>query len=313
MPKRYFTALALIALLMLFSLVAYQTGKAQTVAPPTTSTATPYPLPPSNALLIYDPTSVTLINISPAPISLAGLSFERAGGVVSLKVADYGMSNLAPGHCVAWWLSSAKAPANSPPCTTRDRWGVLSRDTSYFWIGGVANEPFRPQLNHSALTICNTSAAQCAFFLPQGSDANHVWVVLDPGSGLPLPPGLQVAYDANQLWIGNLTPGTVLTTIALRLFYPVNGVGQVWTPSKVQWDGLGAWDGRSLSAGQCLVLYKDASKITPLLPCVPIAQSLNVDQPWMLTFEVMGPREERRAACGASKPATGPVLCLLGG
>ncbi len=268
---------------------------------------------PANVLLVYDKTSLALINVSQTPLSLDGVSFMRGGGVITYNVTSLA-STLAPGHCIQWWVASVtQVLGKTPECTVRDRYAQLTKDTTYFWVPSYNTEPFRAQLNNRAVFICMGSAGRCTFNLPQGADATMPWTVLDPHAGVPLPAGLQVAYDANQMWIGNFTPDTVLTTAALRVFYTVNQQPQVWTPSDVTWDGMSAWDGRALATGQCLVMYQDASKITPLLPCVPIAQTVNADHPWTLAFDVMGPREERHSSCGTGKPITGPVLCLLPG
>lgn len=317
---RKLTVLPCVAMVIIIAVVLIvesgHTANAQTAVPTATPTptVTPYPLPLPNALLIYDKTSVTLLNVADTPISVAGVSFMRAGDVVQLFLASYGVTTLASRHCVEWWTASvAGTPGKPGECAVRDRWARVSKDSQYFWIGAYPNEPFRPQLNNSALTICNTSAGRCLFHIMQGAEAQKPWVVLDPVLGFPLPPGIAVAYDGNQIWIGNLTPDTLLTTAALRVFYTVNGKGVVWTPSTVRWDGMSVWDGRNLAANQCLVMYGDPTKITPLLPCTPIGQTLNADHPWTLAFDVMGPREEHRLTCGDGKPKNGPVLCLLGG
>ncbi len=303
---------ALLSTLLAISLLIASGAAAQTTTPVPPS-ATPYPLPPPNILLIYNSTSLALINTAATALNLTGMSFMRAGGIIKYNATSLA-TTLAPGHCLQWWVGTVtKTPDKPPECAARDRYARLSKDTTYFWVGSYAHEPFRPQLNLRVLTICDTVAGRCAFNLPQGDAAKQSWVVLDPVLGVPLPAGMTVAYDANQLWIGNMTPGTVLTTAALRMIYTVNGTGIVWTPSNASWDGLGAWDGRGLMAGQCLVLYDDASKVIPLLPCAPIAQTLNAEHPWTLAFEMMGPREQRHSSCGDGKPITGPVLCLAGG
>jgi hypothetical protein len=61
------------------------------------------------------------------------------------------------------------------------------------------------------------------------------------------------------------------------------------------------------------VLYNDASTITPLLPCTPVAFSTQTEVFWLFKFDVMGPREERRSNCGGGERVLGPVLCLIGG
>src|SRR5262249_12543597 len=161
-----------------------------------------------------------------------------------------------------------------------------------------------PQLNNSALTICTASTdkvGRCTFNIPQGDDAKKPWNVLDPTTGLPMPGGIAVAYNPDELWIGNLTPNTILPTKNLRLIYTLNGTGTIWTPDKSTWD-IGVWNDRGLQADECIVLYTDASKITPLLPCNPVAKAVLNDQPWKIAFDVMGPREERRAVCGTGQP-----------
>ena len=317
------TVLTVALLIMTGDLVTAQTPLPVTPTGSTTDSATvpatvPSPSPtltlvPANVLLVYDKTSLALINISQAPLSLVGMSFMRGGGVIKYNVNALA-STLAPGHCIQWWVATVNQVLGKPPeCGVRDRYARLTKDTTYFWVTTYATEPFRPQLNNSTLFICVGSAGRCTFNLPQADAAKTSWTVLDPQASVPLPAGIQVAYDANQMWIGNFTPDTLLTTAALRVFYTVNQQGQVWTPSGVIWDGMSAWDGRALAAGQCLVMYQDASKITPLLPCIPIAQTMNADHPWTLAFDVMGPREERHSPCGAGTPITGPVLCLLAG
>jgi hypothetical protein len=197
----------------------------------------------------------------------------------------------------------------------RDRWQRLVRKENYFWVADYEHEPFRPQLNGSALAICSAATdkvERCPFYIPQNDDARKSWIVLDPATGLPMPTGLQVAYDDNQIWIGNFSPDTVLPTTTLRLLYAVNGKSTLWTPADGAWD-IGKWDGRGLQAGQCIVLYGDPARVMPLLPCTPVAKAAVADQPWRVKFDIMGPREEHRTTCGSDTPPGGPVLCLLPG
>ncbi len=301
---------ALITVLILASYLDTRSAFAQTQTP------TPVPLPAPNALLIYDKTTVAVINTSAAPISLAGVSFMRAGGVVKFN-AQTMMTTLAPGHCFQVWTTQVTQIIGKPDeCTARDRWQRLANQNSYFWVAGWDGEPFRPQLRTSALKVCKAAfntVERCAIYIPQGDEAKKPWIVLDPETGDLLPAGIQVAYDANQLWIANMTPNTVLTLKNLRIFYTINGQGVIWTAgSQDTWDGT-KWTGQGLKTGECLLLYQDPSKIIPLLPCTPVLKSVRADQFWTLKFDVMGPREERRTPCGSDKPLAGPVLCLIGG
>src|SRR5579859_2725235 len=163
-------------LLVVIVLVIGEPGReanAQTAAPTLTPTvtATPYPLPLPNALIIYDQTTATLINVADAPISVAGVSFMRAGDVVRLDVGAFGITTLGARHCIEWWTASVTNLPNKPgECAVRDRWARLTKDNQYFWVGGIPNEPFRPELNTSALTICNTSAGRCLIHIMQGDE-----------------------------------------------------------------------------------------------------------------------------------------------
>jgi hypothetical protein len=271
----------------------------------------PVELPAPNALLVYENNGATLVNISQSVLQLDNVSFWRAGS--KRYEIDSLILSLAPGECVQVRTSAGGIPV-PPECSNLVRWFSTDRAQNHFWRADYENEPFRPQLNGSALTICNTSALRCAFYIPQGQDAQKSWVVLDPQTNLPMPAGMQVAYDANQMWIGNFTQGTVMPTRAdLRLIY-TNREGQLrlWTPRDGPWDEP-TWDNRGLLAGECIVLYRDRALVTPLLPCTPVAHSPQPDPLWLLEFGVMGPREERRAVCGDGQPVTGPVLCVVGG
>lgn len=282
---------------------------------PTTSiqaqgpTATPVPAP--NALLIYDKTTVALINTATTPISLAGLTFWRSGGAVQFSVAGLGDS-LLPGHCIQLWTNAVSFVGKPAECTARDRYASTNNKQTYFWVPDYDNEPFRPQIHGSALTICNASAGRCTFYMPQGDEVNNPWPVLDPATQKPMPAGMEVAFDANQLWIVNSAPDTILPMNGLRMFYPAGGTIKVWGPAQGPWDETN-WDHQGLATGQCILLYSDQTKTMPLLPCTLVGKILQPDQPWLLKFDVMGPREERRSNCGGDQPPAGPTLCVVAG
>jgi hypothetical protein len=269
-------------------------------------------LPAPNLAIVYEPRGATLVNLATTPLSFEGFTLMRAGGVV-----NYAPSRLAavlqPAQCVQVRSSDEELPL-PPECTKLIRWRKTNRAEWLFWKADYSSEPFRPQFNGSALTICTAGEGRCEVHVPQGGSLTFPWSVLYPRTGVPMPPGMQVAYDANQLWIGHFTAGTVLPTGRdLRLIYKRrDGTPTLWTPADGPWDAPG-WDGRGLNAGECLVLYGDPSQITPLLPCTPVAFSPHPDAIWQLAFDVMGPREERRAPCSDGKPLDGAVLCIVGG
>ncbi|HVO43608.1 MAG TPA: hypothetical protein VMT34_13335 [Aggregatilineales bacterium] len=281
-----------------------------------TPTVTPYPLPQPNILLIYDKTTIAIINTALVTVSLRNVTFMRAGNVIKYSINNI-VYSLQAGHCIQLWTADVHQIIGKPDeCGTRDVHAQLAQQGQYFWAADYDKEPFRPQLNGSALTICTAAFSQaerCSVYVPQGDDANKPIAVVDRATGIPMPAGIQVAYDPDQLWIGNFIPDTVLPTQTLRLIYTLNGKGVVWTPAASQWDTIGAWDNRGIRAGECIVLYQDPAKIKPILPCSPIAKAVLADHPWLLPFDVMGPREERRARCGSPQPPVGPVLCLVGG
>ena len=305
--------------LLLAALIAVPLSQSTGVSAQT-PTPTPVPPPTPNALLIYDNTTVALINTSKDQMYLLGLRFERAGGSVKYDIVTL-YPALPPGNCVQVWTADVTKIIGKPTeCTIRARYTKLAQRNTYFWVATFDGETFRPQFNSKTLTICKASSGEverCPLYVPQGDAQKQTWTVVDPASGQPMAPGMAVAYDNDQLWIGNLTPNTVLPTGSSsaaypRLYYSANGKNVVWTPFNGAWD-IGKWDGRPLQGGQCLVLYDDPNKVTPLLPCTPIAKALLADQPWRLQFDVSGPREDRRSTCSSDKPPTGPVLCLVGG
>jgi len=277
--------------------------------------ATPAPQPLPNALLIYDQTTIALINTSSSPISIVGLNFIRAGGDVKFN-PDTMVPRLDPGHCIQVWISSVRRIIGEPPeCAKRDRYLQLARKESYFWVADSDNETFRPRLRSNALTICpipRTEVGRCAFYIPQGDEASKPILLLDQTTKQPMATGMQVAYDANQIWIGNFIPDTVLPSKGLTIFYSMNGQPKSWTPAAGNWD-IGKWDDRGLQNGQCIVLYQDAAKVTPLLPCIPVGKASVADPIWRVKFDVQGPREGKKATCGSDQPQAGPVLCLLPG
>jgi hypothetical protein len=277
--------------------------------------ATPAPLPAANTALVYNGKTITLLNLSQTNLSLNGMVFWRAGGEVKYKATTLA-SVLKPGQCAQLWTAEVKQQLDkSPECGQRLRWQKLGRPDTYFWIGESDNEFFRPQFGGTTLTLCPASRGdvlRCEFHIPQDGNMPQFPTLNDPATGLPMPAGMQVAYDNNQLWIGNLTPDTALPTRSLRIFYSINKQEIEWAPDTATWD-IGKWEGRGLLPNQCIVLYKDASKVTPLLPCAPIARTVVNDPIWQMKFEVLGPREDRRSLCGSDTPASGPVLCLISG
>src|SRR5262249_19756031 len=128
------------------------------------------PLPESNILLLYDKTTVAIINTASTPVSLAGLTFWRSGGSIQFSVAGMA-SSLPPGHCIQLWTTAVSNVGKPPECTARDRFASTNNKQTYFWIPDYPGEPFRPQLHGLALTICSTSAGRCSFYLPQGDAA----------------------------------------------------------------------------------------------------------------------------------------------
>jgi len=274
--------------------------------------------PAPNALLVYDGTTVTLINTSSDKLVLEGLVLWKAGGSVKYRMDTLG-DKLASGECIQLWTSAIQKPPLPPECKKQAAFFQTPRKELHFWLGNAENETFRPLFNSKALAICtasfNKAAGRCPFYLPQGDDQANPIVILDPVSKQPLPEGLLAAYDQTQLWLGNFTPNTILPTKGdLRLEYFDAGSktpAGTWRPADATWDAPG-FDLRALKNGECFVLYTDSSKVTPLLPCTTIVgKSVQKDAFWLRAFQILGPREDRPGSCNDGQPVTGPVLCQI--
>jgi hypothetical protein len=277
--------------------------------------------PEGNVLLLYDRTTIALINISDQPIRVRGVTFWRDGGNVRYDDISGLAPALSPGDCIQIWTNEVNFIGSPPECTRRLRYVQTARPDRFFWIAGYDGESFRPKWNGSTLGFCPAawdSVQRCTITVPQTdeSGATPPIQITDPATNLALPAGMQVAYDADQLWIGNFTPETTLHTgEGLRILYTrPDGSPVLWTPVMATWDD--GWERRGLAEGECLVLYSDRSKLRPLLPCTPVAFSTPDDPIWTRPFEVMGLREDRRSLCGRGTPidpADGVVLCLIAG
>lgn len=154
-----------------------------TPVPPTATPAAPQVAPqnaPQDALpnveMVYDDTAVTLINVSGAPMSLAGVIFECVSDDGSHscafsasewdRFAYYPISALPAGDCYQV-VRHGKPRSKPPACDAVQGWVSLSDRGQIFWMEGQRNFAFRIVQNGEAVHSCPVDAGQCAFYLPQ--------------------------------------------------------------------------------------------------------------------------------------------------
>ncbi len=150
-----------------------------------TPTPTVVPPPTPNALLIYDKTTIAMINTSKDQMYLLGLRFERAGGSVKYDIVTL-FPAIPPSYCVQVWTGDVTQIIGKPTeCTIRARYSKLSQRNMYFWVADFEGETFRPQFNSKTLTICKASSGEverCPLYVPQGDAQKQTWTVLDPAT-----------------------------------------------------------------------------------------------------------------------------------
>lgn len=153
---------------------------ASELAPQADPSGGPIPLPTlpaaPNVVMVYDDSSVAVVNMSAATLSLAGVQFVR--------IAPDGASNAAFDP-VAWNTVAARhiraLPASdcymllrlnqrvSPPDPCQDLWGWLATSNSdwYFWTLSQGSLYFGVLHYGRTLHICPIADGRCTFFVPQ--------------------------------------------------------------------------------------------------------------------------------------------------
>jgi hypothetical protein len=133
------------------------------------------PPAPPNVRMIYDGTSVTLVNVSSAPISLDAVTFQSVsdgGTPVRAFSADSWsrfaispITALPPGGCLQV-IRSGTTRTRPAACDSVQGW-VAPSNQQYFWIGGEDSSAFRIVQGDSIVYSCQIAHGQCEFYLPQ--------------------------------------------------------------------------------------------------------------------------------------------------
>jgi len=142
--------------------------------------ASPVPLPtrPSdpNVLLVYSDSSVTVINASGGPISLAGVEFVRIAADGSYDaafeaaawntVAARKIGALPPRDCYMLLQLSRRI---SPPDPCQDAWGWIATSSQewHFWLPSQSSLFFGVLHYGRVIHICPIADGRCTFYLPQ--------------------------------------------------------------------------------------------------------------------------------------------------
>jgi hypothetical protein len=117
--------------------------------------------------LIYDDLSLSLLNISDAPINLADLTFQSERGTLSIYSWDNGylsasLSGFPAGDCLQAWNANTEQQPKPPLCDTRHAWiGVSNAAT--MWAGVPEFSVYR---RGNLLATCAVNAGECSFSLP---------------------------------------------------------------------------------------------------------------------------------------------------
>ena len=129
-----------------------------------------------NVLVTYDDAAVTVINLSRAPLSLAGVTFQRvtddgaytaafAAGIWD-QVAYYPVRALPAGDC--YQVRQLGAPAAKPAvCDSVQGWVATSHAGWRFWLPAPGSSVFQLVQQGVVVHKCQIADGQCAFFLPQ--------------------------------------------------------------------------------------------------------------------------------------------------
>lgn len=151
------------------------TETSQASAPPQ-ETIPPKPSSPvetgnENIQILYDNTSLNMINTSQNDITVRGIVFKRIdnqGNVTASYAADMwgnfyaGYSPLLPRYCLRIALPNS---ARSPDCIEQVNFET-SQEKYHFWRATSDSNKFQVWKNGTLLQTCEISAGSCSFYLP---------------------------------------------------------------------------------------------------------------------------------------------------
>ncbi len=140
---------------------------------------------PPNVQVVFEPTSITLTNISRAPLDLSGLSFRRlsdSGDVAAEfqaawwdRLPDPGQGHLSPGACYQLRTQDSGSlafdtgtPQPRPQdCRRLVGWLAVEGPGWEFWLSQSGETNFQAVQNGKIIATCSLQAGQCQFFLAQ--------------------------------------------------------------------------------------------------------------------------------------------------
>ncbi len=126
------------------------------------ATSTPEPPRPELAV-VYDDTSLSIINIASKPVSLRGLRLVSGTSQLTMQwwldVSDVPLDAFPPNNCLQTW--SGEVTSNPPgphyPCTLRRSGRGNMKPADRFWL----NSSFTVQRGGRVLATCEVGAGQC--------------------------------------------------------------------------------------------------------------------------------------------------------
>jgi hypothetical protein len=243
-----------------------------------------------NAALAVDANSLSLFNLSDAPLDLTGVVFRSGDGSRQFNAPDWSRA-LPAKKCNQLWVS-ASARTKIPDCDPANRAIIVAKNRQ-FWVGN----DFSIERNGDVIATCAAGQSRCEIALPQGDDPERTSY-------------LAFSYRINHLEVRNdserwmsLSGAQIVGNNGQRfdLQFQLDGT----TPGDVPWAGS------RLAPGQCLVLSELDVPSLPPFDCTVVAYARLKEKTsfWTRGFGVTGPTG-RRTACAAPTPGL-QSLCLV--
>ncbi len=242
--------------------------------------------PSSEATLIYDRSSVTLVNSGQVEFDIRFLMFIRDEDFapVRFEAHSWNIDSLESGDCVQ--LRSSGVGVGVPDlCHRMIRWFTTTLQETHFWKKEDRGNSFRVVNGSDEVATCEIKAGKCTF-LP--GDSPHV-------------DGLVLTYDTVSLYINN-DATTEVSMERLRLC-AVTTTGSIKQPCALMLE-----TGATLDPGGCFVLGPSVDSYE--LQCA----SVKVIKPdrifWKKNFALISPITARTTICPAATP-NHPQRCVI--
>ncbi len=125
-----------------------------------------------NILLVYDPVSANLINISQSSLSVKELEFRRIDSdgntTASYKAETWGFyyDRYSPVHSNNCLIINIETSPRPSSCTSNQGFFTTSKTNLHFWRKTPGSTQFEVWQNETLLKTCEISAGSCTFYLP---------------------------------------------------------------------------------------------------------------------------------------------------